>query len=84
MLESQLVPLRNMNEPPFFCICMASDAHFANPFFEELQGAPMRKLWFAQPQLIAFASRHPASAASADTLLRAYRSQFPKTPGAAA
>ena len=82
-LESKLVPLRNMAEPPFFCICTAPDAHFGGMLFEELQAAPIRRLLLAQPKLVSFAARHDASADSAETLLRAYREQFPKASHAA-
>lgn len=82
-LEARLVPLRNMNEPPFFCICTAPDAHFGGVLFEELQAAPIRRLLFAQPLLLAFAERTHSSPDRAATLLKAYRERFPKATHAA-
>ena len=82
-LEAKLVPLRSFEEPPFFCISMAPDASFEGVFFEELHGAPIPKLLFPVPRLQAFAAREGRSPQRAETLLRAYRAQFPKGGDAA-
>jgi hypothetical protein len=76
-LEVQLMSHRN-GQPPFFCICMAPDAQFEGVWFEELHGAPIPKLIFPLAKLEAFARREGRSAQRAETLLRAYRADFPR------
>lgn len=77
-LAEKLVPLRDMARPPFFCIGVAPGASLAGVIAEELMSAPIPRFILAQPIYVAFANRARLRADEGQTLLLAYRNQFPK------
>lgn len=77
-LAEKLVPLRDMARPPFFCVGVAPGASLAGVIAEELMSAPVPRFLLAQPMYLAFASRMSLSPDKGQTLLLAYRDQFPK------
>lgn len=79
--EHELVAC-GLREPPFICMCMAPDAHFDGIFFEEIHAAPFPKQFFAQPMFLAYAKAQRRSTESAETLLHAFRQEFPRAESA--
>ena len=81
-LAEKLAPLRDMGRTPCFCVGVAPGAYFEGVFAEELASAPVPSFMVAQVMFVAFASRNGLSPESAQTLLLAYREQFPRGGGA--
>ena len=77
-LAERLVPLRDMDRPPFFCIGIAPRASLAGVIAEEFMSAPVPRFILAQPMYVAFANRESLRPDEGQTLLLAYRDQFPK------
>lgn len=75
--ERELVECR-LREPPFICMGLAPGAQLAAPFFTEMHDAPFPKFIMAQPMFLEYAALHSLSAQSSESLLRAFRDQWPR------
>lgn len=75
--ERELVECQ-LREPPFICMGSAPDAQLSAPFLTEMHDAPFPKFIMAQPVFLAFAASRQLSAHSSETLLQAFRSQWPR------
>jgi hypothetical protein len=76
--ERELIACQ-LSQPPFICLGAAPDAELAAPFFTEMQGAPFPKFIMAQPMFLQFAKARELSAGDSETLLQAFRNQWPRS-----
>ncbi|MES3011853.1 MAG: hypothetical protein V4738_13780 [Pseudomonadota bacterium] len=65
--------------PPFICMGLAPGAQLAAPFFTEMHDAPFPKFIMAQPMFLEYAASHSLSAQSSESLLRAFRDEWPRS-----
>jgi hypothetical protein len=80
--EQQLASLQ-FREMPFLCICATPSSTLQGFFFEQLCAAPFPKFLMAQPMYEILAKDLEQPVDSAATLLRVFRSQFPRQSNAA-
>lgn len=75
--ERELIDCQ-LRRPPFICLGAAPGVELAAPFFTEMQGAPFPKFIMAQPMFLQFAKARELSADDSETLLQAFRNQWPR------